>query len=182
MRPLLTCIIVMVPCATAIAQLRPGYVDPEPVLRAAEQAIGTNKLRCVTIAGTAYTGIVGQQREAAWNVDWPRGEPLTNYKRVMNWETHTMREEFDRKPHSNPASWKYGQGWRGGTPLQRNTRQFFFVNGNHGWHRDGVDGPAVAAQPEDAERWQVDLWINPHGFLKAARMPGANPKAVWRWE
>lgn len=182
MRPLLTCLIVMVPCATAIAQLRPGYVDPEPVLRAAEQAIGTNKLRCVTIAGTAYTGIVGQQREAAWNVDWPRGEPLTNYKRTMNWETRTMREEFDRKPQSNPASWKYGQGWRGGTPLQRNTRQFFFVNGNHGWHRDGVDGPAVAAPPEDAERWQVDLWINPHGFLKAARMPGANPKAVWRWE
>ena len=24
--------------------------------------------------------------------------------------------------------------------------------------------------------------MNPHGFLKAARMPGANPKAVWRWE
>jgi glyoxylase-like metal-dependent hydrolase (beta-lactamase superfamily II) len=26
------------------------------------------------------------------------------------------------------------------------------------------------------------MWLNPHGFLKAARMPGANPKAVWRWE
>ena len=24
--------------------------------------------------------------------------------------------------------------------------------------------------------------MNPHGFLKAARQPGANPKAVWRWE
>jgi hypothetical protein len=24
--------------------------------------------------------------------------------------------------------------------------------------------------------------MNPHGFLKAARKPGANPKAVWRWE
>ena len=24
--------------------------------------------------------------------------------------------------------------------------------------------------------------MNPHGFLKAARMPGANPRALWRWE
>ena len=40
----------------------------------------------------------------------------------------------------------------------------------------------VAAPPEDAERWQLDLWMNPHGFLKAAKLPGANPKAVWRWE
>ena len=36
--------------------------------------------------------------------------------------------------------------------------------------------------PEDAERYQLDLWLNPHGFLKAARLPGANPKAIWRWE
>jgi hypothetical protein len=26
------------------------------------------------------------------------------------------------------------------------------------------------------------MWLNPHGFLKAARMPGAKPVAVWRWE
>ena len=36
--------------------------------------------------------------------------------------------------------------------------------------------------PEDAERYQLDLWLNPPGFLKAARLPGANPKAIWRWE
>lgn len=165
-----------------IAQLRPGYVAVEPVLQAAENAIGSRKLRCVTIAGSAYTGMVGQQRESAWNVDWPRGEPLTNYKRTMNWEARTMKEEFDRKPGMNPASWKYGQGWRGGTPLQANTRQLFYVNGMFGWHRDGANARPVAAPAEDAERWQVDLWINPHGFLKAARLPGANPKAVWRWE
>ena len=30
--------------------------------------------------------------------------------------------------------------------------------------------------------YPVELWMNPHGFLKAAQMPGANPKATWRWE
>jgi len=173
----------LLPASAALrGQYGPGYLDPEPILRAAEHAIGADKLNCVTIRGEAYAGIVGQQREANWNVDWPRGEPLLNYTRTMNWQTRTMKEEFDRKPGLNPASWKYGQGWKGGTPLQRHRHQIFFVNGPHGWHLDGPDGPPVAAAPDDAERWQVDLWINPHGFLKAARMPGANPVAVWRWE
>jgi hypothetical protein len=163
----------------AVAQ--PGYVDPRPVLAAAGRAIGADKLRCVTISGAGYSGQVGQQRESAWNVDWPRGE-LINYRRIMNWEAGTMREEFDRQPGQNPASWKYGLGWKGGTPVQTNSRQIFVVNGKHAWHMDGEQGAPVAAPPDDAERWQLDLWMNPHGFLKAAKLPGANPKAVWRWE
>jgi glyoxylase-like metal-dependent hydrolase (beta-lactamase superfamily II) len=160
----------------------PGYVDPQPVLAAARKAIGADNLKCVTIAGTGYAGMVGQQRLNDKNVDWPRGEPLANYVRTMNWEARTMKEEFDRKPGVNPASWKYGQGWTDGTPPQQNPHQIFMVNGLHGWHRDGASGSPVAASPEDAERWQLDLWLNPHGFLKAAMLPGANPKAMWRWE
>lgn len=167
---------------TAAAQLAPGFVDPEPVLRAAAKAIGADNLKCVTIAGTGYSGAVGQQKEAAWNVDWPRGEALVNYSRTMNWAAGTSKEEFERKPGLNPASWKYGTGWKGGTPLQEHSRQTFAVNGKYAWHIDGPGGKPVAAPPDDAERWQLDLWINPHGFLKASKMPGANPKAVWRWE
>ena len=126
--------------------------------------------------------MVGQQRLNAYEVDWPRGEPLTNYTRTIDWVAGTMQEEFDREPGHNPASWKYGLGWRGGTPIQRNRRQTFVVNGNYGWHIDGEGSDPVAARPEDTERWQLDLWLNPHGFLKAARLPGANPQAAWRWE
>ena len=166
---------------TGWAQFAPGFVDPEPVLKAAEKAIGADKLKCITISGEGYAGMVGQQRESAWNTDWPRGEALANYTRTMNWEAEMMKEEFDRKPGMNPASWKYGSGWMGGTPLQQDPHQTFVVKGKHAWHFDGRNKP-VAASPDDAERWQLDLWINPHGFLKAARLPGANPKAVWRWE
>jgi hypothetical protein len=168
--------------ATGAAQFPPGYVDPEPILEAAEKTIGTNNLKCVTIAGSGYTGIVGQQRESAWNIDWPRGEALTNYRRTMNWDAKWSKEEFERKPFMNPASWKYGSGWRGGTPLQQHPQQTFVVNGQHGWSIDGPNGRPSAALPEDAERWQLDMWMNPHGFLKAARLPGANPRAAWRWE
>jgi glyoxylase-like metal-dependent hydrolase (beta-lactamase superfamily II) len=135
----------------------------------------------VTIGGIAYGGAVGQQRESARNVDWPRIDALANYTRTMNWEAAAMTETFDRKPGLNPASWKYGVGWVDG-PLQRSPRQTFVVSGRHAWQMDGPDGPPVVSPPHLAEIYQLDMWLNPHGFLKAARMPGANPRATWRWE
>src|SRR5688572_8964600 len=157
-----------------------GFVDPAPVLAAASAAIGEQSLRCVTFSGTGYSGPVGQTFENAVGIDWPRSE-MANYTRTINWETGTSKETFDRKPGLNPASWKYGLGWQGGTPTQKDARQTHIVNGKFAWHLDG-NGPPVAVPPELAEVYQLDLWLNPHGFLKAARMPGANPKAFWRWE
>ena len=168
--------------AAAAQPPQPGYVDPWPVLEAAETAIGAGNLRCVTVSGDAYAGMVGQQRLAGYDTDWPRGEPLTRYTRTMDWTARTMTERFEREPGHNPAGWKHGLGWRGGTPLQRQREQTFVVAGQHAWTRDGPNGDPVAAPPADAELWQLDLWLNPHGFLKAARLPGANPRAVWRWE
>jgi glyoxylase-like metal-dependent hydrolase (beta-lactamase superfamily II) len=123
---------------------------------------------------------VGQTFENAVNIDWPRSE-MANYTRTINWEAGTSTETFDRKPGNNPASWKYGLGWVGGTATQQHPRQTHISNGRYAWHMDG-DGAPVAVPPEMAEVYQLDMWLNPHGFLKAARMPGANPKAVWRWE
>ena len=161
--------------------LPPGFVDPEPILDAAAKAIGTDTLKCVTISGTAYGAAVGQQRESAWNVDWPRIDSLANYTRTMDWEARTMVEEFDRQPGLNPASWKYGIGWIDG-PLQQNRHQTFVVSGPHAWHMDGPKAAPVAVPPELSEIYQLEMWLNPHGFLKAARRPGANPRATWRWE
>lgn len=182
MRSLMLGLIALMSASVAGQQLRAGYIDPEPVLRAAEKAIGAANLKCVTVSGTGYAGMVGQQRLAEKNVDWPRGEPLADYVRTMNWAAGTMKEEFTRKPGLNPASWKYGVGWVGGTPVQQNPRQIFLVNGKHAWHIDGPGSAPVAARPDIAEIWQLEMWLNPLGFLKAARMPGANPVAVWRWE
>ncbi|MGE3513362.1 MAG: MBL fold metallo-hydrolase, partial [Vicinamibacterales bacterium] len=56
------------------------------------------------------------------------------------------------------------------------------VNGEYGWHMDGAENPPVPMSRDAIERGQLEIWMNPHGFLKAARLPGANPQAVWRWE
>ena len=166
---------------TPAQQFPPGYVDPAPLLAAVAGEIGEADLRCITYSGTGYDGAVGQTFENAVNVDWPRIDSMSNYTRTINWETGTSKESFDREPGLNPASWKYGIGWTGGTPTQKATRQTHIVNGKFAWHVDG-DGPPVAVPPEIAEVYQLEMWMNPHGFLKAARLPGANPVALWRWE
>ena len=156
-------------CSLTVAQdLDPGFIDPAPILAAASAAIGEQQLNCVSISGTAYTGMVGQQRLNGYEVDWPRGEPLRNYTRIIDWQNVRMLETFDREPGNNPASWKYGLGWRGGTPVQQNERQEFMLNGSHGWHKDGTDGAPIAAPPLDAERWQLDMWLTPHGFSQSS--------------
>src|ERR687897_1078407 len=162
-------------------QFPPGYVDPAPILAAASKEIGEQSLRCVTFSGAGYAAPVGQTFENAVNIDWPRIDAMNNYTRTINWETGTSKETFDRQPGLNPAQWKYGLGWVDGTPTQKNVRQTHMTNGRYSWAIDG-DGQPMAVPPEDAERYQLDIWLNAPGFLKAARLPGANPRAIWRWE
>jgi hypothetical protein len=158
--------------------LPPGYVDPAPVLQAADERIGASKLDCIQISGEGYAGIVGQGH--LQSEDWPR-RPFTDYTRTIDFRAGSSIETFTREPGRNPRSWKYGVGWLGGTPLQRNPRQTFVVTGDTAWHQDG-NGTEPIPAPSSAELWQLDLWLNPPGFLKAAKKPGASPKAVWRWE
>ena len=171
----------LLPANISAQEFPPGYVDPAPLLAAAAAEIGEANLRCITFSGTGYNGAVGQTFENAVNIDWPRIDSLSNYTRTINWEDGTSVETFDREPGLNPASYKYGMGWQGGTPTQSTSRQTHIVNGQYAWHIDGT-GPPVAVPPELAEVYQLDIWLNPPGFLKAARMPGANPVAFWRWE
>ena len=169
--------------SVAMAQeARPGYLDPEPVLEAAGEAIGADQIQCIRAAGTITGSRVGQQRWIQVEGDWP-DDTLSNFVRELDWEAGTMRETFDRDPALRlPASYKYGVGYFGGTPTQQNPTQIFAVSDGVAWHRDGPGSPAMAIPPDIAEHWQLDLYLNPVGFLKAAAMPGADPVAFWRWE
>ena len=165
--------------AVGAAAQQPGYIDPLPVLQAVSREMGVDKLKCVSFSGEGYAGMVGQN--ITQNTDWPRGEPLADYTRTIDYEAESSVETFERKPGLNPRSWKYGTGWRGGTPLQKHRKQTFVVAGKHAWHIDGENSPPIPA-PGDAELWRLDIRLNPHGFVRAAMMDGANPKAIWRWE
>lgn len=71
----------------AFGQLPTGYVDPAPVLRAVNEAMGVDRLRCVTFSGVGYAGRVGQN--ILQSTDWPLGEPLADYSRTINYEAKT---------------------------------------------------------------------------------------------
>ena len=63
-----------------------------------------------------------------------------------------MKEEFDRKPGLNPASWKYGSAGSMVRRCQQNPHQIFMVNGKlrAGTWTDAGSAP-VRVAPEIAE-------------------------------
>jgi glyoxylase-like metal-dependent hydrolase (beta-lactamase superfamily II) len=63
-------------------------------------------------------------------------------------------------------------------PIQGEVRQITFVSGNHAW---ALQGATVTPQPAAAAQRQLDLWLTPHGFVKAA-MDAANPTVLTRYE
>src|SRR5687768_16354456 len=142
----LVALLLMLGTTMPAQQFPPGYVDPAPLLAAAAREIGEANLKCITYSGTGYGGAVGQTFENAVNVDWPRIDTLANYTRSIDWASGTSIETFDRKAGLNPASWKYGLGWQGGTPTLKLTRQTHIVNSRWAWHIDG-DGEPVAVPP-----------------------------------
>ncbi len=170
----------------AAQQYPPGFVDPAPILRAASNFYGADGVRCIqigTLPGVELNqaAAVGQGRFQ--RDDWPRREPLRDYVRTFNFETKTQIEEFTREPGKNPQGWKYGIGWWGGRPSQESAKQVFVVSGRHAWYYDGEsDAVDPIPMPDMAAAWQLDMWMNPIGFLRAAELPGANPRAMWRWE
>ena len=146
--------------------IAPGHVDPWPVLRAAAKAMGADNLKCVTFSGTGYAGKVGQN--VTQDTDWPRGEPLANYSRTINYDARSSVEQFTRKPGMNPRSWKYGTGWLGGTPLQQKERQTFVVHRKlrmaPGWRGHQSDSGASQRGAMATGYLAEPTWLHQSGY------------------
>lgn len=153
--------------APAVAQAQTA----QSVLQAAAKTMGTNNLQCVTYTGAGYVGIVGQNYDI--RDDWARIE-LAGYTRSINFDAKSSQEERLTRQGTYPAR------GGGGIPITGDQRQTQFVVDRVAWNvgANGMPAPAPAA----AEVRQLDIWLNPHGFLKAAMAPGANPVLITRWE
>lgn len=143
--------------------------NAKAVLQAVARNIGADSLRCVTYSGSGYVGAVGQNYTP--RDDWPRVE-LASYTRTVNFETKSAREDQVRRQGSFPA--------RGGAgvPIQGDVRQINMVSGNYAW---ALQGANVTPQPAAAAQRQLDLWLTPHGFVKAA-MTATSPVMLTRYE
>ncbi|MQA28440.1 MAG: MBL fold metallo-hydrolase [Luteitalea sp.] len=171
-RPTPTLSRLLVLFAIVASPLVAGAQDAQAVLQAAAKAMGTGNLSCVTYTGAGYVGFVGQNREIT--DDWARAE-LASYTRTIDFGAKFAQEERVIRQGSYPS-----QGG-GGIPIQGEQRQTQFVVDKFAWNIQGANATPVPA-PTAAELRQLDIWLNPHGFLKAALAPDAKPVLITRYE
>ena len=142
--------------------------DVKGVLQAAAKNMGADTLRTIEITGAGMNAAVGQSY--APGTDWPRFE-ITSYTKTIDYDNRASREQLTRRQGNHPA-----QGG-GGTPLQADQQQNAAVNGTFAWN---MQGTMANPQPGAVEVRQLEILMTPHGFLKAALAPGANPTAYTR--
>jgi glyoxylase-like metal-dependent hydrolase (beta-lactamase superfamily II) len=135
--------------------------DVKAVLQAAAKNMGADTLKTLQITGKGWTAGVGQSYSPL--EDWPRFEVPT-YTRTIDFDAKSSREELTRRQGNYP---------RRGQVLAADQQLAYFSSGNYAWNMQG--GNPVAVAPDAAEIRQLEIWLTPHGFLKAAMAPNANP-------
>jgi glyoxylase-like metal-dependent hydrolase (beta-lactamase superfamily II) len=147
--------------------------DARTVLQAAAKNIGADALKTIQISGTGFSAAVGQSYSPA--DDWPRFE-VTSYTKTIDYDAPFSREQLTRRQGTYPPR------GGGGTPIQGEQRQDLILSGNYTWNVQGTNPVPIVRGYLDgisvAELRRLDIWMTPHGFLKAALAPGANPTAV----
>ena len=142
--------------------------DVQDVLREVSANMGADGLNCISYTATGYVGLVGQTYDI--RDDWPR-VAVSSYTRSVNYTERSMHEERVLTQGDYPA---LGGGRQ---PIQGERRQVLRVVDDYAWNMQGNDPQPV---PAVAEQRQLDIWLTPHGFLKAA-MEG-NPTLITRYE
>jgi glyoxylase-like metal-dependent hydrolase (beta-lactamase superfamily II) len=127
--------------------------DAKAVIANASQAMGTGQVKSIQYSGTGWTAAVGQSYSAT--DDWPRFD-VTAYTRTIDYEGRSSYEDVTRRQGNNPPR---------GSAIQGDQRAISVVSGNYAWN---VNGANIAAQPAAVELRQLEIWLSPHGFLKAA--------------
>ncbi|HLG14406.1 MAG TPA: MBL fold metallo-hydrolase [Blastocatellia bacterium] len=133
-----------------------GAQGKETALQKAAAVLGARDLKSIQYSGSGYNFAVGQNVNP--RAAWPKFN-VKSYARVINYETVSSREELVRTQFENPP--------RGGgaQPIIGEQRQVLLVSGPHAWNLSGTTAtPAPAAAGERL----TQIWLTPHGFLKAA--------------
>jgi glyoxylase-like metal-dependent hydrolase (beta-lactamase superfamily II) len=139
--------------------------EAKTVLENASQTLGAGNLKSIQFSGTGFIFAIGQSPNPS--APWPKFN-LKSYTRVINYETISSREDLVRTQAENPP--------RGGgqQPLIGEQRQVMLISGNHAWNMVGDN--AAAAPAAFAERL-MNIWVSPHGLIKAAIANNAAAKS-----
>jgi glyoxylase-like metal-dependent hydrolase (beta-lactamase superfamily II) len=141
--------------------------DAREPLAAAAAAIGAGNVRSLQFSGWGSDYIFGQAYDGS--SPWPRfNVPAMTV--AIDYTTMTLRDERRRAQAENPP---LGGGFQ---PLTGELRQIWALSGPHAW--DIVGSATASAGVERDMRSAVEgrttqIWLTPHGFIKAALAGGA---------
>lgn len=135
--------------------------DAKTVLQAATKAMGD--VKSIQYSGTGHYAQLGQSYTP--NSAYPQTN-VTSYTRTIDYASRSSKEELTRVEPTPPV-----QG--GGRPFAGEQKQVNLVSGQYAWDQPGnAPQPQVAA----ADERQLQIWLTPHGFLKAAAENNATAK------
>ncbi len=150
--------IVVLGVGTATAQ------EVVTVLRATSAAMGSDEVRAIRYSGTGWLAAVGQGYTP--DEDWPRAD-LT-YTRTIDYEGEASAEQFTRRQGD------YAPRGGGGIPVVGDWDQEFYVSGEYTWNVLRGARPSLPSRLATSnsgippEERKLDIWLSPHGVIKAA--------------
>jgi len=126
----------------------PSAQDAKGVIAAASKAMGADSLRTIEYSGNGYDFVLGQAYSPSST--WPRFVN-PSYKRVIDFQVPSSRVDRVRIQGETPPRGGGQQPIRGEQPQT----QTIIVGANTPWVQ------------------QLEIWMTPYGFLKAAAMNNA---------
>ncbi len=132
-----------------------GCSRPTGVAAAAE-AMGATGLNSIQYSGTGSTFAFGQAPSPG--AKWPRFDAKT-YAVAVDYQAPAMRLEIVRAQGEHPPL------GGGGEPFAGEQRTVQVVSGMHAWTEGGAQ---PAPNPGAVSERLRQLWLTPHGVIKAA--------------
>jgi hypothetical protein len=149
---------------TVIAQ------DANTVIQRAEKAMGD--VKSIRYSGTGHLGAVGMN----WNPTAPwHTTALSSYIRTIDYPSGSSTEEITRSQENPPML-------GGEAPFVDVIHEGRRVSGKYAWNQPANANPPLPpnvarAVPDAAYERGLQIWLTPHGFLKAAAENHATAQA-----
>ena len=135
--------------------------DAKTVLQSATKAMGD--VKSIQYSGTGHLYQLGQAFSPG--TAWPE-TIVTSYTKTIDYTSKSAKEELTRVEPNPPVK-------GGGRPFAGEDKQVNLVSGQSAWDQPGsAPVPQIAAAGER----QLQIWLTPHGFLKAAMENNASAK------
>ena len=148
MKPLLPSLLLTV----IVAGLPLGAQDAGAIVDAAVKAMGTAAVQSIQYSGTGSVFMLGQNPSP--DAPWPRFR-VVRYTAAVRYDVAGFREELVRVDDENPPR---GGGAGGFNP----------ATGQGGMRPILGEQTQVRQATPRTETGQLQIWMTPHGFLKAA--------------